>query len=404
MKTNAFYSEIKNQVWFKPFTILAIFLFILTHGLMWNEDGIAQEKLLDIFSQIPVWLIFLLVAGVAPLLEESVFRYGIRFRKVGFYVYLLLMLALAGFSSGSITISVILVLLSGFIAYRKEKKQCYLNFLILFSSLAFALAHISNSGNITLYVKICYLSNLFSIGLILMLIRLRWGLIFSILAHSVWNFSAVMMMFTLPPKTIDCQTENLNIHLEKNAIFKNSNGSYFNVFKDTLKVKNVRPSKIVKHYFDRHYLKIFIESFEFVNYSGYVVEDSLSLSELSQQLGFDLDTITVNTIHYVISDSLQEGFQPINYIAGSTPKQHYSGAFRGQQVKDLIKEIAWQDMVRVHINFTDSILDTKIDMFEYSKVSDFTGKMELLSQQLNRNWYFRTYQEKEEGYVLKDLY
>ncbi len=233
-----------------------------------------------------------------------------------------------------------------------------------------------------------------------MLIRLRWGLFYSILGHSAWNFLGVMMMLSSSPDSILYQSDNLSIHLEKDGIFSDK-GSYFNQRKDTLSVKHAELSRIVEHYFDAENLKLSVKTLDVSSYSGRIITKKIPLTELSRQLDFDIDTVALNTTHYVISDSLQDGFSPIHQKDYDQNKlqRHVLSGFK---VARIIKTMAWDDNARVHINFTDSILDTNLDNFEYHSGYDFIGKMQILSKQLDKHWYYKVYKEEEDTYILKE--
>ena len=149
-----------------------------------------------------------------PILEELMFRFQLRISKfnlsLGFGILSALPLGLLKYGvwnqlySFTITFLIITILLNIKPILRKVTLMLNKNYLIYFYALSFlfGILHMTNPYNHELFNKFGYIAFLSIIpqlftGLIMGFIRLKYGIVFSIIYHMFFNFYAIITMTTL---------------------------------------------------------------------------------------------------------------------------------------------------------------------------------------------------------------
>jgi membrane protease YdiL (CAAX protease family) len=190
--------------------IIAIIV-ISTLQILLHFKLIKEYPTRDLFKQFGILITAFLVCIVAPIVEEALFRYQLGKRTLGIY-FLSLSLGLIALSYVSseyakffIIIVALLVAIAGDNLIKSlSKVEAYLLWQKLFvwsfylTAIIFAFAHLSNIKGLTVTDPsfVLYISAQFLIGLSLGYIRLKYGLIYSILFHAVYNgLWTVLMLF-----------------------------------------------------------------------------------------------------------------------------------------------------------------------------------------------------------------
>ncbi len=147
-----------------------------------------------LFSYPPIFMLLTLLI-IAPISEEFAFRFWINNKKsskivsfiaINFFVYSVFNSLIA---LGATTIVL------GFIFFIYKNENYNLILMIFFTSLIFSLIHILNYNAI--WIKIVAVIQLFGFALILSYIGIRFKFIYCIIAHSIFNFIAIIPFINL---------------------------------------------------------------------------------------------------------------------------------------------------------------------------------------------------------------
>jgi len=199
MALNEKVSFIKKLLKFK-----ALLLIILVPILIYTKrmTGATRDDLQD------TWTTYLSIVIIAPIMEEIIFRYGLRYSKtiiaclIWVPVYWIVKytgsesnLSLA-IGISFLSIPIIRFALKPFDV--KLKKIWIRGFPFLFHvfAITFGLVHLSNYSHISNYfLAIPLVSTQIVSGYVLGFVRMKFGLIYSMGLHSAWNFLVSITLF-----------------------------------------------------------------------------------------------------------------------------------------------------------------------------------------------------------------
>jgi uncharacterized protein len=147
------------------------------------------------------WTSYFSIVIMAPILEEMVFRYGLKFSRTAIAflawlpIYYIIKHSVSDNSMNkAIGLSFLLIPIFWIIfeTFRLNFERIWrINFTFFFniSAIAFGLIHLSNYSNISNYfLAISLVSSQIVSGYVLGFVRMKFGLIYSMGLHSVWNF------------------------------------------------------------------------------------------------------------------------------------------------------------------------------------------------------------------------
>ncbi|AYN05868.1 type II CAAX prenyl endopeptidase Rce1 family protein [Flavobacterium sp. 140616W15] len=156
---------------------------------------------------IPKNITFLKVAIVAPIMEEILFRLVIRVNKSNIILFVVFLIVSLLYETYILTTTAYYIFIGGFSLFLISKKFNHkinssfeknnsLPFLIYFSCLLFGLFHLSNFKDIdiTNITVITYLISKILDGFVFILLRLKFGIIASILLHIFINSLAYILI------------------------------------------------------------------------------------------------------------------------------------------------------------------------------------------------------------------
>jgi uncharacterized protein len=199
MLLNEKISFIKQLLKFK-----GLLLIILVPILIYTKrmTGATRDDLQD------TWTTYVSIVMIAPILEEIIFRYGLRYSKTiiacltWLPVYYIIKYTV---SESNLTMAIGLSLLSipvirfAIKPFDVQLEKLWIRgfpFLFHVFAITFGLVHLSNYSNINNYfLAIPLVSSQIVSGNVLGFIRMKFGLIYSMGLHSVWNFFASFTLF-----------------------------------------------------------------------------------------------------------------------------------------------------------------------------------------------------------------
>ncbi len=193
-------------------TILIYFFFAIIVLIAPKSLLPVARRLLNIappFQNIIVGKVtFFIVVIYTPMIEEFCFRAFLKKSKINMTfllsgltsLILVFTLKVGVFYHFIIFISIIIftyLLLSYFKCYFKYFTRYQLSFMVYFSSISFGLAHLVNHEGITFYTFFPLLMlSIFKVldGFLISMLRLKFGLLYSVIFHSTVNLIAFLLM------------------------------------------------------------------------------------------------------------------------------------------------------------------------------------------------------------------
>ena len=268
--------------------ILAIIAGIEALGFI-NTDDHAITSMLE---ELPIWLMMLFGAVLAPVLEELVFRLPLRFKYNYFARFMIFAASVTG-------------------RRNKIKTQFYLrnfwrkNFRLIFylSALLFSLLHLTNfeiSTIILIFAPILIASQFFG-GLVLGYLRVRYNLLLAILSHSLFNtilFTVSLIVMIFPTEKLNIETEEYRIKIEEVSPRTNLNSFADSNF-DSVNYSGVRMKTIISLLFEKDEFLVETNNpqkirkkinLDFVNYSKDIsASKNIIISHLTQLYNFTVE-------------------------------------------------------------------------------------------------------------------
>jgi hypothetical protein len=187
-------------------------MLFLNHTIFIDIKKIYLDHMIWVCHYFGKYLFWVIIVIIGPILEELAFRFGLVFKKRKIILsipLILLFLSTSDIYMMQFTIynvvKIILLIALYLIMWKRTNeefwfkiKQQYGNLIIYLFLLLFTLAHICEFAPLFLIHTPYYvvlLLPLFIVGLGLTFIRLRFGILYSIAAHILWNL--VMISFLI---------------------------------------------------------------------------------------------------------------------------------------------------------------------------------------------------------------
>jgi len=190
----------KTVGWILGLDILLVFISLSIIGLIDLIIPLEQDNFDELLNNKSPLEIFLLVAILAPILEETIFRLFLKY-KCNY-----LFRAIDSLSNTQIA---------------KRIWVTYFHYFFYFTALVFAIVHIGNYSNtgILFYIMAPLLVvPQFIIGISLGYIRLKLGFVWSILLHGLYNFTVMVPMIFFIGNTVITSQNTATLHLNIEAI------------------------------------------------------------------------------------------------------------------------------------------------------------------------------------------
>jgi len=186
-------ASIKQLLKFKLSILPILLIVIFITKKLTGAESVAWDK---------NWMNYLMIVAFAPIFEELTFRYALRFSKTAIAIMLVMVVWLiARFTVKSnqdialivgiafTLIPVIRLAIKPFDNQLEKQWIRFFPFIFHLSAIIFGLMHLTNFEHINNYfLAIPLVSSQFVSGYVLGFIRMKFGLIYSMGLHAVWNF------------------------------------------------------------------------------------------------------------------------------------------------------------------------------------------------------------------------
>ncbi|MDR0619128.1 MAG: CPBP family intramembrane metalloprotease [Bacteroidales bacterium] len=175
--------KISEHIWLFS-GLLLILLYFVVCALHLVTDN-ANDPVINFLRSVNGWKVFIVVIVIAPLLEEFAFRFWAVKYKWGKIVSSLLIFGYLWIAWDNIYLSIACSLIFVLFAFFFNKFRFKNGFLILYTSVLFAFAHVGNfaESDTLLLVLPAYTG----LSFILCYLVSRYSFVFAIAGHSLWN-------------------------------------------------------------------------------------------------------------------------------------------------------------------------------------------------------------------------
>lgn len=173
------------------FLLLVITLaLVIPYGLLLDLMGVGEfDNLIQEMLRDHKWLVVLLVVLVAPLLEETIFRYHLSLQKKAVFVSLVFSVLMIS-QLWIIAAGLIIYLLVLMVLVSRETPPS-IHIVVYISAFFFGIVHLSNYRDFDFLGNFYWIPFLvliqFGLGLLLSFIRLHYGLLKAMLFHGAYN-------------------------------------------------------------------------------------------------------------------------------------------------------------------------------------------------------------------------
>ncbi len=301
--------------------VVFTFFFIFKDFL---EEAFKTHKMKELLEELPVWGILILGVIVAPIGEELVFRFVLKYRKWSLYVFMPLLLSISIniiFWIVNIQVNkmvVYFICLALFVIFDFKFSNVIKNifkykfhYLFYFVTILFALVHIQNftySKSLLILIPLLVLPQLFT-GIFLGYLRVKLGFIWSMLLHfshnAIFMIPLILSLNTNVTKTT-IDTENYYLNLTENSIFSNKD-DYSSYSRDSIVIKNYTIEKCLTNLLnkERNQIEIKNNSFnQFVKIN--IVYKSKRASNLMEDDKENILKVLKNVYNFSVSNEIKE--------------------------------------------------------------------------------------------------
>ena len=253
-------SSINQSTSFKVKTFLLFFVFeiVIINAIgplmdivtQWFNVDVGSHKILELLNNSSYLVLFFSVAVFAPLVEEFIFRFPLRYRRN----YLLLFFV----SIIKLTRLVKPVTLHRFF-YKNWHK--FYGFVFYLSAILFGAVHLqnfSNWRNLFFILPILVMPQ-FILGIFLGYLRVKFGIWWAVMLHAIHNFVLVTFAFVLmtgafPFSKVNYQKYSVEFGQTKSFVNFNDNHCYFT--NDSVSMKKMTIKKVFQNVIDKKVLEV----------------------------------------------------------------------------------------------------------------------------------------------------
>ena len=193
------------------YTLYVVFSILLMSilGVLLHFDLVKEYKGIDLLKEFGVLGTLLIACIIAPLLEESLFRYHLKeMNSAIYFVFLsvgaLIVSQIDEIRQQLVIIGIALVFAVLVIELLKKRSRFYVTkfwmkiypYLFYYTAIIFGLVHLSNYEDLTLGDPgfVFYIASQTFGGLGLGYLRIKYGLVYSILFHALFNLLMVTLV------------------------------------------------------------------------------------------------------------------------------------------------------------------------------------------------------------------
>jgi membrane protease YdiL (CAAX protease family) len=369
---------VKNKVTLIISSLIILISFLLLGILHPFEEN---NSLFFLFKMAPnKYILIAIIVIIVPIIEEYIFRFFIKSSNKLF----LILLGILPFLLIDILIYIpVFILFFSFILFKKKNEKVI--FRIFISSLVFSLVHIGNYSfyNNNYYI-ILPLLILFGLGNILALIRLKFGIVYSIFAHSLYNFLLLSLIYFSADNKILFSNKDYEINLTKNLFEKKQIGE---LILDGIGNFSFTTSELIEYKLrtnsNKNYFYLIEKSL--IPYSGTFNTEKLLVADVIELLSYKVDTISEMKKGYVV-DYTPNRIREMNLSLKIDSNDFMNKrTIIGYNLKQIINQISKETNTPLIVNFKDTLLSNKIKL-TYFKNLNFKENIQLLNYNNSLNF------------------
>lgn len=235
------------------------------------------------------WLLIAIVIG--PIIEELVYRYGLRFKQ---YTYYYIIIGLSTYLILSWEVLAGLAFASLILHHTRLVK---IDQMIIVGSLSFSAIHFRSYQEYNVYL-LASMSIVFGISLILSYVRIRKGIFSAIVLHAVYNLLLTSIEFYSNDKNVAYEDNDIKLEMYRSTFFTN-NRPMIRMNSDSVVFESTTVADLLemeaKPTNEFHYYP------ESVKYDGFVLFKTKDLQLIEPiHLGYESDSTVEQGIGYAL--------------------------------------------------------------------------------------------------------
>jgi hypothetical protein len=354
---------------------ISIFLINSTHRV--------SNKMLEIASEVlPTLYLVIQMAVLMPIIEEYIFRYSIVKSKSWQIITSILLITIVGSLNFNYLLITFLVLFLIVTLYFRKKDFIFSNLMIYFSSLCFAFSHLQNFESASSLSILSPLILIFGLGLILISIRIKYGIFYSILVHILYNSLLISLSFCSAQSEITINDESLYVNISRESMFSPQMGGSILRSGDTLLVNNMPIHRIIDNNAPRKINSFYDIPINIIKYSGKILVKKQNFNSFVNSFGFNIDSLVIQQNGYKLTvDFSFQNDMTENLDTNRICKRSIVGSSLGGVIKTISNELN----TPIEINdFQSNILRQKIDISYYKNLT-FIQNIALINNKHNLN-------------------
>lgn len=359
--------------------VISIIIGLVILFFIQNSTSFIYNKMLGLASEIlPSIYLIIQVVIIMPILEEFIYRF---YKIKSNYLVLnaILLIIIVWLLNKNIIILISLLLFAILLFYHKKNNKIFFKLMIYFSSICFAISHLQNFTSQSIYSYSSPFLILFGLGLIFMAIRVKFGILYSIITHIVYNLFLIYFSFLNSESEIKFNNESYFIELEKENFLSNKMGSSTLLSEDTLLINNTPINKIIEQKTPINTNTFYHIEPSIFKYSGKILIKESNFNSLLNLFKYKMDS-TIE-IKEGISLSITNDIQDISSSFDST--QIFKRRLVGFSLSGILKTISNELKTPIEIkNVKPKILNQKINVTYFSNLT-FEQNIKLINKKHN---------------------
>lgn len=302
---------------------------------------------------------------MAPILEEIFFRYSIKLNKRFQFVAIVVLAGASYLSSKSIAATVFVVLMTGLLFLFRKKDRIFYNGIAVLSSAIFALYHASNFNGNNILNLLFGMIYIMGVGNILMIIRIRYGLIFSIVTHAFYNAIIIVPPHIFAPD-YNYSDENVELHLHRSTI-----SEQFYIDKNDDDFQALTFDRIMNRYISSEHNRFYYIPNGSVRYNGYVKGKQLSFNEIATILEYTIDSAEIEKPGYRVYYNPDEKLEKkCKYFTNEVYEKKIVKGMDMTPIKGNVEDFLWiiaeSSKTPLEIDLPENIKSAEVEYIYYS--------------------------------------
>jgi|TARA_B110000114_G_C15039335_1_gene376329 hypothetical protein len=376
--------ELKTLIKLNPLLLLGVICFFVGFAvttIISSKNIEVSNKMVErMISSIPFFFFILQIVVIAPILEEYTYRYFITTKRKYHKFFFASLIVVVGFVTKNLYITSFIIIISYLAFYYRNDKKKYFTLLIFVSSISFSFSHIQNIFSSSTIALFSVILTLFGLGLLLMIVRIKYGILYSISLHMIYNGLIFLSIYYSSPNEINIDNENYSIELKRENILDFEFGTKINSNNQKSEIKGASISEILKSISPNRTNKFYHFENNLLKYNGSVRIKNGNFLSLISELNLSIDSVTSEKEGYYLTLDTTK----IDLSENKLTKDEAFECRAINSLNNIIQTLSSNSNIPINIELDSIYLDEIFDLTYYSNFS-INDNLQLLNSQHNLN-------------------